>query len=70
MAQFELALRRVKQGDPDRYVVPWNHGDPLAILNALAKDIPFEDPAPGVACQIVISRDLASLFQVVKEGPA
>ena len=47
VAQFELALRRVKQGDPGRYVISWSHGDPLPILNALAKDTPFEDPAPG-----------------------
>ena len=65
VAQFELALRRVKQGDPGRYVICWSHGDPLPILNALAKDTPFEDPAPGDTRQILISHDLPSLFHVV-----
>ena len=65
VAQFELALRRVKHGDPGRYVISWRHGNPLPILNALAKDTPFEDP--GVTRQIVISHDLPSLFHVVGE---
>ena len=32
VAQFELALRKIKQGDPDRYVISRNHGDPLPLL--------------------------------------
>jgi len=65
VAQFELALMKVKQGDAGSYVVPWKHGEPLAILNSLAKDVPFECSAHEGACQILISRDLPSQFQVV-----
>jgi hypothetical protein len=65
VAQFELALLKVKQGDGGFYVVRWNHGEPLPILNSLAKDVPFDCGAREGAFQILISRDLPSQFQVV-----
>ena len=68
VAQFELALLKVKQGDAGSYVVPWNHGEPLAILNSLAKDVPFEGSVGEGAYQILISCDLPSQFKVVALG--
>ena len=34
VAQFELALLKVRQGDAATYVIPWNL-DPYTILNSL-----------------------------------
>jgi hypothetical protein len=45
VAQFELALMKVRQGDPSSYTVSWNV-EPHSILNSLAKDIPIDDPVP------------------------
>jgi hypothetical protein len=63
VAQFELALMKVRQGDPGTYIVDWNV-EPHAILNSLAKGIPLEDLAPEGAYQIRISRDFPSQFQI------
>jgi hypothetical protein len=68
VAQFELALMKVRQGDPRTYVVDW-HVEPNAILHNLAKDLPLEDgPLEGLApegdYQIRISRDFPSQFQI------
>src|SRR6266852_4308349 len=38
VAQFELALMKVRQGDPRSYAVPWSI-EPHAVLNSLARDI-------------------------------
>lgn len=63
VAQFELALMKVRQGDPRSYVVPWNV-EPHTILNSLARDIPLDDKVPEGVYQIVISRELPSQFQI------
>jgi hypothetical protein len=64
VAQFELALLRVKQGDPCSYVVDW-YVEPYAILNCLARDIPLKDRAPEGAYQTLVSRDLPHQFEIV-----
>jgi hypothetical protein len=64
VAQFELALLKVKQGDPGFYVVRWDV-EPHAILNSLARDLPLEDEAPAGAYEIHVSRELPSQFQIV-----
>lgn len=64
VAQFELALMKVWQGDSGSYTISWNV-EPLGILNSLARDIPIDDCAPKGDCQILVSRDLAFFFQVV-----
>jgi hypothetical protein len=72
VAQFELALMKVRSGDSDTYVVPWSV-EPHSILNSLARDIPFEPDIPEGAYQIRVSRDLPSQFQIVsisQEAPA
>jgi hypothetical protein len=63
VAQFELALMKVRQGDPCPYVIPWEV-EPYAILNSLARDIPLEDEVPEGRYQILVSRDIPCHFQV------
>jgi len=64
VAQFELALTKVRLGDPGSYTIDWNV-EPHAILNNLAKDIPLEDEPEAGAYQILVSRHLPSRFQIV-----
>ena len=64
VARFELALSRVRQGDPRRHVVPWSV-DPRPVLNALARGLPVDVEADACACRILVSRDLPFLFEVV-----
>ena len=64
VAQFELALLKVRQGDPCAHVVHWNV-EPLTFLNSLARNVPVPDEVPEGAYDILISRDLPSRFQVV-----
>jgi hypothetical protein len=68
VAQFELALIKVKQGDLRLYTIPWNCADPVAVLNALARDLPFDDDAPAAVCQILVSHGLPGHFQVLPDG--
>ena len=64
VAQFELSLMKVRQGDPRAYTVSWAV-EPHTILNNLAKNIPIEEErVPDGDYQILISRDLPSLFQI------
>lgn len=64
VAQFELSLWKVRQGDPASYTVYWSV-EPHTILNNLAKGIPIdEDSARKGDYQILISRDLPFQFQI------
>jgi hypothetical protein len=65
VAQFELALLKVRNGDLGVYVVPWNI-EPHGILNSLAKDLPLDDRVPEGEYEILIARDLPSQFQIVR----
>jgi len=69
VAQFELALLKVRQGDPGFYVVRWEV-EPHTILNSLARGLPLEDDVPEGAYEIHISRELPSQFQIVREHGA
>jgi hypothetical protein len=64
VAQFELALVKVRQGDAGSYRIPWNV-EPNSILSSLAKDMPFEDFVPEGFYETVVSREVPSLFQIV-----
>ena len=68
VAQFELALMKVRHGDPGSYAVPWNV-EPHVILNSLARDIPLEAKPREGPYQILVSRDLPSRFQIVSNTP-
>jgi hypothetical protein len=65
VAQFELALLKVKQGDRGFYVVRWAI-EPHTILNSLARGLPLEDKAPEGAYEVHISRELPSQFLIVR----
>jgi hypothetical protein len=64
VAHFELALNKVREGDPRRYAVLWSV-EPHGILNSLAKDLPLEDDAPEGIYQTLVSCDLPYQFQIV-----
>ena len=69
VAQFELSLWKVRQGDPGSYTLSWSV-EPHTILNNLAKDIPIDEKSlPEGDYQILISRDLPSLFQIDRKPP-
>jgi hypothetical protein len=63
VAQFELALTRVRDGVSEEYVIPWKV-EPHSILNSLARKTPLEDGVPTGDYRIVVSRDLPSLFEI------
>src|SRR5215831_16127332 len=65
VAQFELALLKVKQGDPRFHVVHWDI-EPHTVLNNLARRLPFCAEVPKGSYEIHISRELPSLFQIVR----
>jgi hypothetical protein len=62
VARFELALQKVREGDPTTYVIHWNV-EPGAILNSLAKRMPIENEAPGLY-RVLVSRALPHYFQL------
>jgi hypothetical protein len=63
VAQFELALMKVRQGDPGTYTVAWDI-EPHTILHNLARDMPLEDDVPQGAYQVRVSRELPFNFQI------
>ncbi|HXP70760.1 MAG TPA: hypothetical protein VOA88_15870 [Candidatus Dormibacteraeota bacterium] len=63
VAQFELALIKVKQGDSCSYLVSWSV-DPSVILYSLARNIPLEDEVQEAPYQVLISRDIPWMFQI------
>lgn len=72
VAQFELALMKVRQGDSGPYIIPWNV-EPHAVLHSLARDFPFPDDIPAGDYEIVVSGDLPGQFRIsqrVRCGPA
>jgi hypothetical protein len=67
VAQFELALIKVRQGDSRSYVVAWNV-EPHTVLNSLAKDIPLDDDFLEGEYEITVSRGIPSQFQIRRLG--
>lgn len=65
VAQFELALLRVRQGDPGSYVVVWRV-EPYAVLHSLATDSALQEKRPGMY-KILISRGIPSEFVVLHD---
>jgi len=69
VARFELALMKVREGDPATYVVFWNV-EPHGVLNSLARDLPVDRPVPEGRYAVRISRDVPGLFEIESlEGP-
>jgi hypothetical protein len=65
VARFELALTRARDGEPGEHVISWKV-EPHSILNSLARKVPLDDDVPTGEYQIVVSRDLPSLFEIVR----
>jgi hypothetical protein len=63
VAQFELALMKVRQGDPGTFIVNWSV-EPHSVLYNLARDIPLADSAPSGTYEIHISHELPSHFEI------
>jgi hypothetical protein len=69
VAQFELSLWKVKQGDSGSYTVDWSI-EPHTILYNLAKNLPIdEESAPEGDYQILISGEIPSLFEIHRLSP-
>jgi len=64
VAQFELALLKVRNGDSASYVIPWRV-EPHAVLYCLAKDLPLPENFETGSYEILVSHDLPSHFEVV-----
>lgn len=61
VAQFELALIRVNQGDAKTYHIPWSY-DPLPVLDALVhRSVLRQELRP---CVLVVSSNLPMLFEI------
>ncbi len=64
LAQFELALLKIKQGDVGTYVIEWDY-NPYALLEALLHNMPLEEQRGIGSFRTVLAKDLPGLFQVV-----
>ncbi len=65
VAQFEMAMIRVREGDETPHVVQWS-AEPLQLLNSVATDTPMEcEPAAG-EFEIIVSHDVPGGFAVVR----
>lgn len=64
VAQFELALLKVKLGDRGFYVVHWDI-EPHTILNNLARGLPLPGKVPEGSYEVRISCGLPSQFEIV-----
>jgi hypothetical protein len=65
VAQFELALMKVKSGDERTYTIAW-HLEPSSILHCLAKDIPLREEARG-SYEVRLNRNLPGLFEITSK---
>jgi len=63
VSQFELALMKVREGDPGRYVVDWSC-DPAPVLHALAQGTPLPQPATPALHRTAIDGKLPHLFEI------
>ncbi len=67
VAQFELALLKVRAGDPGSYSVHWSV-DPYGVLDSLAKDIPLDERLDPNDYQIIISGAIPDYFRITRVG--
>jgi hypothetical protein len=63
VSQFELALMKVREGDPADYVVPWQ-ADPHMVLHCLAQDRPLVLPPESSSYLTRIAANLPQLFVI------
>lgn len=63
VSQFELALMKVREGDPGRHIVDWSY-DPAPILHALAQGLAPPAPLVPVLHRTVVAGGLPHLFEI------
>jgi hypothetical protein len=66
VAQFELALMKVRAGDHRTHTVIW-HLEPCSILHCLAKDMPLDEAAIEGTYKIRLNGNLPGLFEITGE---
>ncbi|HEY0062916.1 MAG TPA: hypothetical protein VGC21_12410 [Telluria sp.] len=67
VSQFELALMKVREGDPGSYTVAWAT-DPHSVLHCLAQNVPLEPCGLCGAWRTRVAADLPHLFDVQHGG--
>ena len=65
VAQFELALMKVRAGDERTHTIPWNL-DPCSILHCLAKDLPLHEEAIRGSYEVRVNRNLRGQFEIIR----
>jgi len=63
VALFELALTRVKRGDPSTYTLDWEH-DPVAVLTGIVNGIAFEEDETSETYRVTVSANLPGMFSI------
>lgn len=63
VSQFELALMKVRAGDPGRFAVEWPC-DPAPLLHALAQGAPLPAPGRPHRYRSTVSAGLPHLFEI------
>lgn len=63
VALFELALTRVKRGDPSTYTLDWEH-DPVAVLTGIVNGIDFEEDKTSETYRVIVSANLPGMFSI------
>ncbi len=64
LAQFELALLKIKQGDVTTYVIEWDY-NPYDLIEALLHNTALEERGTTGSFRTILSKDLPGLFQVL-----
>ena len=68
VAQFELALMKVRNGDCRSYVVFWDI-DPHPVLKSLALNVPVDSEIPRGCYEIRISHEIPGHFVILLSRP-
>jgi hypothetical protein len=63
VALFELALTRVKRGDPSTYTLDWVH-NPVAVLTGIVKGTDFEEDEASGNYRVTVGANLPGMFSV------
>jgi hypothetical protein len=64
IARFELALIRVKKGDPARYDIEWTY-DPNRVLEHAVHGRPFDREASRGRFRVVVAREIPDMFRIL-----
>jgi hypothetical protein len=63
VAQFELALLKVKRGDREEHWIEW-HREPTKVLDALMNDVPLDPSTVAGSYRTVVTSRIPELFYV------